>query len=134
MASRGEKRTEKGPDKGLRVRRVEESVREEVASLIADELKDPRAAGAIVTRVEMGGDLRMARIYVRLLEGGEDLGRRREVVDALRRAAGMMRREVTQRLGLRYAPELKFHYDEGVDHVSNVERLLAEIEAERKPR
>jgi ribosome-binding factor A len=134
MASRGEKRPEKGPDKSLRVRRVEESVREEVASLIADELKDPRAAGAIVTRVEMGADLRAARVHVRLLQGGEDLGRRREVVDALRRAAGMMRREVTQRLGLRYAPELKFHYDDGVDHVSNVERLLAEIEAERKPR
>jgi ribosome-binding factor A len=131
---RGEKRMEKGPDKGLRVRRVEEGVRVEVASLIADELKDPRAAGAVVTRVEMGGDLRMARVHVRLLEGGDDLARRRDVVEALRRAAGMMRREVTQRLGLRYAPELKFHYDDGVDHVSNVERLLAEIEAERKPR
>jgi len=131
---RGEKRTEKGPDKGLRVRRVEEGVRVEVASLIANEIKDPRAAGAIVTRVEMGGDLRAARVHVRLLEGGDDLARRREVVDALRRASGMLRREVTQRLGLRYAPELKFHYDDGVDHMSNVERLLAEIEADRKPR
>ncbi len=129
---RGEKRTEKGPDKGLRVRRVEEGVRVEVASLIATEIKDPRAAGAIVTRVEMGGDLRAARVHVRLLEGGDDLARRREVVDALRRASGMLRREVTQRLGLRYAPELKFHYDDGVDHMSNVERLLAEIEADRK--
>jgi ribosome-binding factor A len=131
---RGEKRTEKGPDKGLRVRRVEEGVRVEIASLIALEIKDPRAAGAIVTRVEMGGDLRAARVHVRLLDGGDDLARRREVVDALRRASGMLRREVTQRLGLRYAPELKFHYDDGVDHMSNVERLLAEIESERKPR
>ena len=56
----GEKRVEKGPDKGLRVRRVEESVRVEVASLVANEVKDPRAAGAIVTRVEMGADLRSA--------------------------------------------------------------------------
>ena len=133
-ASRTEKRPDKGPDKGLRVRRVEEGVRVEVASLIANELKDPRAAGAVVTRVEMGGDLRMAKVHVRLLEGGDDQARRSEVVDALRRASGMLRREVTQRLGLRYAPELRFEYDDGVDHVTNVERVLAEIEAERKPR
>jgi ribosome-binding factor A len=116
----------------MRVRRVEESVREEVASLISYEVKDPRAAGAIVTRVEMSGDLRGARVHVRLLEGGDDEGRRRDAVEALRRASGMLRREVTQRLRLRYAPELKFQYDDGVDSVTNVERVLAEIEAERK--
>jgi ribosome-binding factor A len=133
-AKRPEKRIEKGPDKGMRARRLEEGVRVEIASLIATEVKDPRAVGAIVTRVEMPGDLRSARVHVRLLEGGDDAARRREVVDTLRRASGMLRREVTQRLGLRYAPELRFQYDDGVDHVTNVERVLAEIEAERKPR
>src|SRR5258708_39153208 len=92
------KRVDKGgPEKGMRARRVEEGVRVEIASLIGNEVKDPRAAGAIVTRVEMGSDLRVARVHVRLLEGGDDAARRREVVDALRRASGMLRREVTQR-------------------------------------
>jgi ribosome-binding factor A len=120
--------------RGMRVRRVEESVREEIASLISNDVRDPRAAGAIVTRVEMSADLRSGRVHVRLLEGGDDEGRRRDAVEALRRASGMLRREVTQRLRLRYAPELKFQYDDGVDHVTNVERVLAEIEAERKSR
>ncbi len=124
--------TSERSERGTRVRRVEESVREEVASLLSTGVKDPRAAGAIVTRVEMSADLRGARVHVRLLEGGDDEGRRREVVDALRRAAGMLRREVAQRLRLRFAPELKFQYDDGADHVTNVERLLAEIEAEKK--
>jgi ribosome-binding factor A len=122
------------PDKGMRVKRVAEGVREQIASLLTDAVKDPRAAGAIVTRVEMTADLRSARVHVRLLEGGEDAARRRAAVDTLRRASGMLRREVTQRLGLRYAPELKFEYDDGVDHVTNVERVLAEIEAERNER
>jgi ribosome-binding factor A len=119
-------------DKGMRVRRVEDGVRKEMATLLSTELGDPRAAGAIVTRVQMTPDLRSARVHVRLLEGGDVPGRRRDVVEALRHAAGMLRREVTQRLGLRYAPELKFQYDEGTDAASGVERLLAEIEAERK--
>jgi ribosome-binding factor A len=121
-------------DKGMRVRRVEGGVREEMASLLTNDLKDPRAAGAIVTRVEMAPDLRGARVHVRLLEGGDDVARRREVLEALRRASGMLRRELTHRLGLRYAPDLKFQYDDGVDHMTNIERVLAEIAAERKPR
>lgn len=131
--SGGSKRPKKGDETtATRVRRVEQSVREEVSSLVASGLKDPRAAGAVVTRVQMGSDLRIARIYVRLLEDAENVGRRHEVVEALRRAAGVLRREVTHRLGLRYAPELRFEYDEGADHLTAVERVLAEIAADRK--
>jgi ribosome-binding factor A len=82
----------------------------------------------------MAGDLRSARVYVRLLEANHDARRRAQLVDALHRASGMLRREVTQRLRLRYAPELRFTYDEGVDDATRVERLLAEIEAERRSR
>ena len=38
--------------------RVAEGVREEIASMIADEVRDPGAAGAVVTRVEMASDLK----------------------------------------------------------------------------
>lgn len=130
---RSGKHAEKASEKGTRARRVEEGVREELASLFSTELRDPKAAGALVTRVQMPSDLRTARVYVRLLEGGDVASRRREVVDALRKASGLLRREVTQRLGLRYAPELRFEYDEGVDCQTEVERVLAEIAAERKP-
>ncbi|HSY23601.1 MAG TPA: 30S ribosome-binding factor RbfA [Polyangiaceae bacterium] len=119
---------------GTRALRVSEGVRKELAALLATEVKDPRAAGAVVTRVEMTSDLRSVRVFVRVLEGGEDETRRRDVVNALRRASGMLRREISRRLGLRYAPEFKFAYDEGTDHRTNVERILAEIEAEKRSR
>ena len=41
-------------------------------------------------------------------------------------------REVTQRLQLRHAPELRFVYDDGQDNTSRVEQLLAEIDHERR--
>jgi ribosome-binding factor A len=120
-------------ERGMRVRRVAEGVREELASLIADEVRDPGAAGTVVTRVDMAGDLKSARVFVRLLEGGDDTARRKAAVEALGRAAGMLRREVTHRLRLRYAPVLRFVYDEGLDRTMRVEELLAEIEAEKRP-
>jgi ribosome-binding factor A len=119
-------------ESGTRARRVAEGVRQEVASLLATAVKDPRAAGAVVTRVEMTSDLRSARVCVRLLEGADDVARRKALVGALRRASGMIRREVTQRLALRFAPELRFVYDDGTDHTSRVEALLDEIAAEKK--
>jgi ribosome-binding factor A len=119
---------------GTRALRVSEGVRQELAALLASEVKDPKAAGAVVTRVEMTSDLRSARVLVRVLDGGDDEGRRKDVVNALRRAAGMLRREVTRRLGLRFAPEIRFAYDDGMDHTTNVERILAEIEAEKRTR
>jgi ribosome-binding factor A len=116
----------------MRVKRVAEGLREELASLIADEVRDPGATGTVLTRVDLTGDLKSARVYVRLLEGGDDTARRKSAIDALGRAAGMLRREVTQRLGLRYAPVLRFVYDEGLDRTIRVEELLAEIEAEKR--
>src|SRR5260370_5669629 len=118
-------------EQGTRARRVAEAVRKELASLLADEVKDPGAKGAVVTRAEVSNDLRMARVDVRLLQGGGDAGRRRELLDALQRASGMLRRELTQRLSPRFAPELRFSYDEGLDKTARVEALLAEIDAER---
>jgi ribosome-binding factor A len=125
MAAEQESRT--------RVRRVEKALREELATMLAHEVKDPGAAGTIVTRVELTNDLRSAKVHVRLLEGGDDPARRTAVVAALGRATGMLRREVTQRLQLRSAPELRFVYDDGMDNTTRVEQLLAEIDAERKP-
>ncbi len=115
-----------------RVRRVGEGVKEELAVLLSGDVKDPGAAGAIVTRVEMTNDLRNARVFVRLLEGGDKEDSRKRLLDALGRARGMLRREVTQRLALRHAPELRFAYDEGLDHTVRVEQILAEIDADRR--
>jgi ribosome-binding factor A len=120
-----------GSEHGTRARRVGEALREELASLLSTEVKDPGAAGTIITGVDLTADLRSARVRVRLLEGGNDPERRRAVVEALGRASGMLRREVGQRLRLRYAAELRFVYDDGLDGTARIEQLLAEIEAER---
>lgn len=117
-----------------RTRRVGEGVRKEIAALLVYETKDPKVAGAVVTRVEMSKDLRTAHVHVRCLDGTASAARRRELVAALQRAAGMLRREVAQRLRLRYAPELEFLYDDGADHQDRIERLLDEIAAERRSR
>src|ERR1700722_19099932 len=94
--------------------RVAERIREELAWMLTREVRDPGAAGTIVSRVEMTDDLKTARVYVRTLEGKGTA----ETLAALKRANPMLRRQVTTRVGLRFAPELRFFYDERLDAVT----------------
>lgn len=119
---------------GIRARRFGETLRKELSSLIAFEVKDPKAANGVITRVEVSNDLATVQIHVRLLDPNAPEPARQALVVGLRRASGMMRREVTERLGLRHAPQLRFLYDDGPEHSSRVEELLMEIEAERRSR
>jgi len=110
--------------------RVAERVREELAWMLTREVRDPGAAGAIVSRVEMTDDLKTVRVYVRTLEGkvGKEV---EEVLTALKRASSMLRRQVTTRVGLRFAPELRFFYDDRLDKVNRIEELLEEVKREK---
>ncbi len=108
--------------------RVAERVKEELAKIVTSDLRDPRAAGAIVTRVEMTDDLKLARVYIRTLDGKGGEG----VIEGLTRASSMLRREVTNRVKLRYAPELRFYYDDRLDAVTRIEELLEEVKKDRK--
>ncbi len=113
--------------------RVAESLREELASLVSLELGDPRLTGVVIGRVDLTDDLRFAKIFFRLMQATpvteED---QKRALDGLNRASGFLRREVTTRLSLRAAPELRFHYDAGQDARQRVEELLHEIQTDQK--
>jgi ribosome-binding factor A len=107
--------------------RVAERIREELAWMLTREVRDPGASGAIVSRVEMTDDLKTARVYIRTLEGKGAT----ETLAALKRANPMLRRQVTTRVGLRFAPELRFFYDDQLDTVTRIEELLEEVKREK---
>ena len=112
--------------------RVSGRIRAELSTALVRTVRDPRVSGVTITRVDMPDDLRSVRVYVRLLEGGEDAARREAAIEGLERASGLLRREVTKGVGLRFAPTFEFFYDEGQDKATRIEQLLAEVEAERK--
>ncbi len=114
-----------------RATRVAEGIREELSLLLSRQVRDPRTRGAVVSRVIVTDDLRAAKIYVRRLEGADDEEERTTLLKGLTSAAGMLRREIAQRLELRFAPELKFFYDEGQDKTQRIEELLEEVRREK---
>ena len=113
-----------------RTNRLAEEIREEVAKIIARELKDPRIGFVTVTGVQLTPDLRHARINVGVLG---DQAARDKSLEGLRQAAGFVRRALGQRLRIRYTPEVAFQYDKGLDATERVARLLNDVAAPDAP-
>jgi len=113
-----------------RSQRVALLVREELSRLVLTEAHDPDLRRVTITDVEMPPDLKSARVYYSCLGGSED---RERAGAALDRAAGYLRREVTQRCGLRYAPELHFLFDATLERGARIEELLAQVRTTPPP-
>jgi ribosome-binding factor A len=105
----------------VRQKRTAEQIRTLLSQLLLLELKDPRLAGVTVTRVSIDRELQYADIYVHAL--AEDT-REREVMTGLESAAGFLRRELSNRLRLRHAPHLHFHWDPSLAHAEHINQLL----------
>jgi ribosome-binding factor A len=119
---------------GKRADKVAEALRGELMTmLLAGDVHDPGIGQATVSAVKLTDDLRLAKIYVRTLDLESTPKAQKQVVDALYRARGFLRRELAQRLQLRYAPDLRFFYDESVDRGREIEAVLREIEIPVEP-
>lgn len=107
-----------------RVERVSQEIRDEIATMIGRELKDPRIGFVTVTRVDLTPDLRFARVYVSVLG---DKAQQQKSLEGLKQATGWVRREVGRRLRMRLTPDVQFVYDKGVDATARVATLLDEV-------
>lgn len=107
---------------GHRHERVATEIRQEISAMLAGELKDPRLSTfATVTEVRMSPDLKQARIYVSVLGSEKE---QKDTIKALTAAAGFIRRELSERLQLRRAPELNFVLDRSEEYGRHIDELL----------
>jgi len=112
-------------DPSVRLLKVGERVRHMLSDILTRQQvhDDTLSAHTVsVTEVRMSPDLRQARVYVKPLLGGDE----EAVLKALRQNTAFLQREVAQRLGLKFAPRLKFTADESFDEAGRIERLLSD--------
>ncbi|MFH1134760.1 MAG: 30S ribosome-binding factor RbfA [Pseudomonadota bacterium] len=109
-----------------RVARVQDLVKEEVSRLLLFKARDEQLKSVSVTEVKMSPDLRQAVIFYTLW--------RQEDRDAIQRkldkAAGFVRREVGRIISLKFAPEIRFEFDRGLEHARRMEEVLKGLSPE----
>jgi ribosome-binding factor A len=113
-----------------RIERVNESVKREICMIVQRELGDPRLEFASISRVEVSRDLRHAKIFFSVL--GDELSAA-HATDGFEAAKGFIKRRLSQRIQMKFMPELNFIYDKsfssGVELSSQIERLKNESSA-----
>ena len=86
------------------------------------DIHDPVIEGHLITvpEVRMTPDLRLATIYIMPL-GGRDA---EAVLAALEENKRYLRGEISRRVNLKFAPEIRFRVDERFDEAERIEKLL----------
>jgi len=107
-----------------RKKRVAHLIQSEVSEMILKDLKDPRIGFVSVTGVEISGDLRYATIFFTVLGEQKDI---ESTVAALEHAKGYVRREIASRLRLRYAPEIRFKFDDVYRRAWHLEEVIRSL-------
>jgi ribosome-binding factor A len=123
MSRRSSSDKEKNRAPGQRQLRVGEEIRHLLAELLErGNMRDPdlRDATITVTSVDVSPDLRNATAFVMPL-GGQDKER---LLAALKRAAPWFRGRVSEKAGLRSAPEIRFALDSTFDEADKIGALL----------
>lgn len=101
--------------------RVGGLIQQVIAELLQKQISDPRLAKVTITAVKMSRDLRIAKIY---FATNSDVHDKQAAMEGFSKAGGFIKRELAQRLGLRYMPHLQFYYDEAIDRGDRIEQLI----------
>jgi ribosome-binding factor A len=109
------------PKEFPRTRRIGEQIQRELASLIREEIKDPRLGMVSVTAVIVTRDLAHAKVYVSVLGNEEQT---QASVSVLSHAAGFLRHKLGKILHIRVIPELRFYLDRSLEEGARMGALI----------
>ncbi len=109
---------------GSRSHRVGDQILREISNLLLRKLGDPRLKGVTLTDVRMSKDLRHAFVYYSLF--GQD-EQKKEAQAGFESAKGFIRKEIGERVHLKYIPDIQFKYDTSLEYGQKMERLLEKI-------
>ncbi|PQO42795.1 30S ribosome-binding factor RbfA [Blastopirellula marina] len=100
------------------------AIREVVSMAILTRLRDPRVKDVTVTKVEVAGDMRSAKVHVSIMG---DEKKQSQCLNGLRRSAGFLQACIKDRIDTRYIPKLEFEIDPGIKQSLEVSRILKEV-------
>lgn len=129
MKKRGNDSRENARGDGRRIQRVEQEIQKTVAQFLISGLRVRLPGLVTVSRVLMPADLRTAKVYVSVL-GSES--ERKEALELLQDQAYDVQNFIGRELRMRYCPKLTFFPDDTTEHVLKIDRILHELEQQKK--
>lgn len=108
-----------------RMGRISEEIKRLVSTIVRSDLKDPRISPMTsITHAEVTRDLSYANIYVSVLGSEEE---KINTINALTKASGFIRKEVSHKLKLRHTPEFLFKIDNSIEKGMYMSKLIEKV-------
>lgn len=109
----------------VRIERVNGELQRQIAKVIANDIKDPRLQGAIVsvTNVHTTPDLKYAKVHLSVYAETDE--KKTEAFDTVVRSAAYIRNKVKTSVQIRLMPELHFVIDNSCDYGMHIDKILS---------
>lgn len=115
-----------------RILRLNSLLKEVLSDVIRKDVKNPHLSPLLtVTRVDIAGDLRHAKVYISVIG---DNAERMRTLHALRTSSGFIAVTASKRVTMHHFPDLHFIYDDSVDKQMRLEDIISKVSEERKAR
>ena len=112
----------------FRHQKVSSEIQRLVGSIITSEVRDPHVPKLCsVISVKVGNDLKNARINISFMDESTD---GEKAVKALNKAAGFIRHRLGEIMTTRTVPELRFVYNNSIEHSIKINELLNKVKNE----
>ena len=111
-----------------RSERLASQIQRELASLVRNNLKDPRLSAPSILEVQVTRDLSQAKVYFSVLDPQDA----EQNLQALKHASGYLQREIGKVLKARITPKLVFIYDDSDIRGRTMSELIDSVIARDK--
>lgn len=108
----------------IRIQQVSELYHHALSELVLHEIQDPNLRGITITHVTFTPDLKLAKVYFHT-DGGESEQNR--VLKGFVRSKNFIKKQMAQRVHLKYTPDLRFYYDNTFDEKRRIDELFQKI-------
>ena len=107
-----------------------ENIKREISAIL-HELKDPRMHDGFVSiaKIDVSEDKSSCKVFISALEGIE---KAKQAAGVLKSAEGHIRKELGQRLRLKYVPNLRFQATDAVEHGFDLAKKIEEISSSKE--
>ncbi|KAA3617724.1 MAG: 30S ribosome-binding factor RbfA [Calditrichaeota bacterium] len=100
------------------------NLKKEISFIIDRKVNDPEKGFITINAVRVSPDLKIASIYYTVLGDDEQKEKSQRALD---RSKGFIRNELKPSIKSRWLPELRFFYDDTIEHAHNINKLLNKI-------
>lgn len=112
-----------------RIDRLQETIKRTLSFIIVQEISDPRVRDIIISRVELTGDLMVAKVFCRVTENSANDAE--EILKGLKSARGFIRRELAKTISMKFIPQISFKRDMDEEKRNALEDIFERIKNEK---